>query len=292
MASPRFALAKSIEFGAVLDALVSDDGGSLRSVTIAASGKFVRARLASAAGTGATTDDPYELLSRAAAQLSAGAGAGTWTVEQTSDGRVSVTWSGPGSATIFAGNLTRALGFTGGISVGAGASVTSNYPPAGMLLWLLTENDSDWLPTANGAATRDSAGRVYARGAAHVDWSRTLTAFWVPRSWGNNASGEYFSPAWWGEVAYAANAAPSAPDLTTARPEAWFDALFSIDGAVAFGFTDELPSLSTDSPASTVYITPSVFEEQRFLLPEKAPTLRPRRSVTIELSRTGTLEIA
>lgn len=290
--SPRYALAKSFRLAATLDALVTDNGGTLRTATIAASGKFVRSRLASDSGTGDSTSDPYELLSRASAQLSAGAGAGTWSIAQALDGRVSVTWSGPGSATIFAGNLTRALGFTGGISVGAGATVTSSYPPAGMLLWLLTEGDSDWLPIANGAATRDSAGRVYARGAAHVDWTRTLTAFWVPRSWGNNAAGEYLSPAWWGELAYAASAAPSAPDLTTARPEAWLNALFSIDGEVAFGFTDELSALAPDAPVSTVYVTPAIFEEQRFLLPEKAATYRPRRSITIELSRTGTLEVA
>jgi hypothetical protein len=292
MAPPRYALAKSIELGATLTALVTDNGGTLRTATIASAGRFVRARLASGSATGTTTSDPYELLSRAASQLSAGAGAGTWAVVQTSDGRVRVTWSGPGAGTIFAGDLTRALGFTGGISLAAGASTTSTYPPAGMLLWLLTENDSDWTPTANGASARDSAGRVYARGAAYVDWTRTMTAFWVPRSWNDNPSGDYLSPAWWGEIAYAGTSAPTAPDLTIARPEAWFDALFSVDGEVAFGFTDELSSLATNAPVSTVYVTPAILEEQRFLLPERAPTYRPRRSITIELSRTGTLEIA
>lgn len=292
MAAPRFALAKSIQLGASLDALVTDDGGVLRSVTIAPPNTFIRARLASASATGATTDDPYELLSRATAQLSAGAGAGTWTVEQSSDGRVSVTWSGPGSATIFNNDFTRALGFTGGISVGAGATVTSSYPPAGMLLWLRSENDSDWLPVASCASAQDDAGRVYTRGAASIAWTRALTAFWVPRTWYDNKSGEYFSPAWWDELAFAGPAEASAPDLSTARPESWFDALFSIDGEVAFGFTDSLQSLAPDAPVSTVYIAPSLYDEQRFLQAERAPTYRPRRSITIELSRTGTLEIA
>lgn len=290
VALPRYMLARSIELSADLDAIVTDDGGMSRSVTVATAGKFVRARLADASATGATTSDPYELLSLATSALSAGAGSGTWTVEQVSDGRVRVTWSGPGAGAIFAGDLTRALGFTGGVSVAAGASQTSSYPPAGALLWALTEQDTDWTPVASGARARDDAGRVYARGAASVTWTRTLTAFWVPRSWSDNPSGEYLSPAWWGELAYAGTNAVSAPDLSTARPEAWLDALHAIDGEVAFGFTDELQSLVSGTYASTVYLTPANLEEARFALPERAPTLRPRRSITVELSRTGTFE--
>lgn len=293
-ALPRYALARSYQLSSTLDALVTDAGGALRSPVIVASGLFVRARLASSTGTGATTDDPIELLTRVSLQLSAGAGGGSYDVTQRADGRVQIAWSGPGSATIFAGALTRALGFAGGAVISAGGTETSDYPPLGFVQWALSEADTDWTPSVTSAAAQDEAGRVYRRGGALVRWSRSLSALWVPRSWGNNASGEYLSPAWWTETAYAGATSAVAPDPHTvprARAESWMDALYSIDGETAFGFTDELQSLTADSPVSTVYVAPAAFEQTLFALPEKAQTYRARRSVAIVLERTGTVEI-
>ena len=291
---PRYALARSYQLTSLLDAVVSDAGGALRFPSILASGTFVRARLAPSAGTGATTDDPVELLSRAATQLSAGAGGGTYTITLRSDGRTQVSWSGPGSATINAGALSRALGFAGSISVSAGGSATSDYPPLGVVVWALAERDTDWTPTITGAVSQDEAGRVYRRGGALVRWSRSLSALWVPRAWSTNGAGEYLSPAWWSEAAFAGPSSATAPNphtLASARAESWLDALYSIDGEVAFGFTDSFASLATSSVVSTVYVAPRVYEEPPFALPERAPTYRARRSISIQLERTGTVTI-
>lgn len=293
-ALPRYALARSYQLSSSLDALVSDAGGIGRATVIVASGLYVRPRLAPTTGAGATTDDPIELLTRAATQLSAGAGGGTYDITQDSTGRVVVSWSGPGSSTIFANALTRALGFVGGISISAGGTATSNYPPLGFVQWALSEADTDWTPSVTSAAAQDEAGRVYRRGGALVRWSRSLSALWVPRTWSNNASGEYLSPAWWTETAYAGDSSAIAPDphtVTTARAESWLDALYSIDGETAFGFTDDMQGLSADSIASTVYVAPAAFEQTLFALPEKAQTYRARRSVAIVLERVGTVEI-
>lgn len=291
---PRYAIARSYRLGSTLDALVTDAGGALRSPVIVASGLFVRARLASSTGTGATTDDPIELLTRAASQLSAGAGGGTYEITQSSAGRVVVSWSGPGTAAIFDGALSRALGFASGIAISAGGTATSDYPPLGFVQWALSEADTDWTPSVTSAAAQDEAGRVYRRGGALVRWSRSLSALWVPRSWGNNASGEYLSPAWWTETAYAGTSSAIAPDphtVTTARAESWVDALYSIDGETAFGFTDDYQALTVDAPVSTVYVSPSVFEQSPFAMPTQAPTYRPRRTIALVLERTGTVEI-
>lgn len=293
-ALPRYALARSYQLSSTLDAIVTDAGGAVRSPVIVASGLFVRARLASSTGTGATTDDPIELLTRVSLQLSAGAGGGSYDVTQRADGRVQIAWSGPGSATIFAGALTRALGFAGGVVISAGGTATSDYPPLGFVQWALAERDTDWTPSVTSAAAQDEAGRVYRRGGSLVRWSRSLSALWVPRSWSDNASGEYLSPAWWSETAYAGPTSATAPDphtVTTARAEGWHDMLFSIDGAVCFGFTDSLQSITVDSPVSSVYVAPATWEEAAFSLPERAPTYRARRSVAIMLERTGYVEI-
>lgn len=291
---PRYALARSYLLTSTLDALVTDAGGALRTATIIATGLYVRARLAPVSGAGASTDDPIELLTRVSLQLSAGAGGGSYDVTQRADGRVQITWSGPGSATIFTGALTRALGFASGPTISAGGTATSDYPPLGFVQWALSERDSDWTPSITGAASQDEAGRVYRRGGALVRWSRSLTALWVPRVWSDNASGEYFSPAWWGETAFAGTSSATAPNphtLSAARAESWVDTLYSIDGEVAFGFTDELQSLTVNSPVSTVYVAPSVYDEPPFATPERAATYRARRSVALQLERTGTVEI-
>lgn len=291
---PRYALARSYLLTSTLDALVTDAGGALRSPVILASGLYVRARLAPATGTGATTDDPVELLSTAATQLSAGAGGGSYDVTQAADGRVQITWSGPGSATIFTGALTRALGFASGPTISAGGTATSDYPPLGFVQWAISESDSDWTPSITGAASQDEAGRVYRRGGTLVRWARSLVAKWVPRVWSSNDSGEYLSPSWWSETAFAGTSSATAPNphtLSAARAESWVDALYSIDGEVAFGFTDELQSLTVNSPVSTVYVAPSVYDEPPFALPEAAPTYRARRGISIRLERTGTVEI-
>lgn len=290
--TPRYALARSYQLSSTLDALVTDAGGALRSPVILTSGLYVRARLAPATGTGATTDDPVEMLAATATQLSAGAGGGSYDVTQRADGRVQIAWSGPGSATIFAGALTRALGFAGGVVISAGGTATSDYPPLGMVVWALAERDTDWTPSITGAVSQDEAGRTYRRGGALVRWSRSLTALWVPRSWSNNSSGEYLSPAWWSETAFAGPSSATAPNphtLASARAESWLDALCSIDGEVAFGFTDSFASLAPSSVVSTVYVAPGVYEEPPFALPERAPTYRARRSISIQLERTGTV---
>ncbi len=291
---PRYALARSYRLSSTLDAIVTDAGGAVRTATIIASGLYIRARLAPGSGAGASTDDPIELLTRTSLQLSAGAGGGSYDVTQRADGRVQVAWSGPGSATIFAGALTRALGFVGGVVISAGGTATSDYPPLGFVQWALAERDTDWTPSITGAVSQDEAGRTYIRGGMLVRWSRSLTALWVPRSWSNNGSGEYLSPAWWGETAFAGPSSATAPDphvLSAARAESWLDTLYSIDGEVAFGFTDVMQSLTVDSPVSTVYVAPSVYEQTPVALPERAPTYRARRSIAIQLERTGFVEI-
>lgn len=292
--TPRYALARSYQLTSTLDVVVTDAGGASRTATILASGLWVRPRLAPSTGAGATADDPFELLSRTTTQLNAGAGGGSYAVTQRADGRVQITWSGPGTATIFAGALTRALGFTGGVIITAGGSATSAYPPLGMVLWALAERDSDWTPSITGAAAQDEAGRVYRRGGSLVRWTRSLVAHWVPRSFADNGAGEYLSPAWWGESAFAGPSSATAPNphtLAAARAEGWLDALYSVDGEVVFGFSDDVQALTVDSLVSTVYVSPSVYDQSPFALTERAPTYRKRRAISLQLERTGTVGV-
>lgn len=289
--SPRHALARSYALTANLTAVVDDDGGAGRSVTIATSGKFVRAHLAASAWTGATSEAPLELFAAASSTLTAAAGGGAWAVALHTDGRTSVTWTGTGTGKIVSGPLLAALGFAAAVGpLASGASALSTYPALGLVLWAYSESDTGWLPEQDSARSRDSLGRLYSWAAAHVRWTRSQTAHWVPRAWASNAAGEYLSPAWSSEVASGGASTFAAPNpASTAAPTSWSDLIFALRGAVAFGHTDQL--FVSPGEASTVYLDAPMLDAGRFALARGAENYSPRRDLLVSIVRTGTFSL-
>lgn len=295
MLRPKYIMARSYQLTGALGAIVTDAGGMGRAISVASQYTWVRARLAYYGWTGTSAAEPLELITATLTAINGGAGGGSWDIQPEPDGRLRVSWSGPGTGLIFAGPLTRALGFAGGLSIAAGSSVVAHYPPQGVLLWAAAKGDSDWLPSSDGATAQDQRGRVYRRSAGIVTYARTLTAWWLPRSWSDNDTGEYFNPLYWDEAAFAGDSEARAPDpvgSTATGPMSWLDGLYGVDGAVPWGFADNFSSLAPDARVSEVYLAPEVYEVARISLPEEAANLRPRRSIQLALSRTGHFEIA
>lgn len=295
MLRPKYIMARSYQLTGALGAIVTDAGGMGRAISVASQYTWVRARLAYYGWTGTSAAEPLELITATLTAINGGAGGGSWDIQPEPDGRLRVSWSGPGTGIIYAGPVTRALGFVGGISLSAGTSVVSHYPPMGTLLWAAVKGDSDWIPSGSGPTAQDEAGRVYRRSANLVTYARTLTAWWVPRAWSNNDTGEFLSPLYWDEAAFAGASEARAPDpvgSTATGPLSWLDGLYAVDGSIPWGFSDTFAELAPDARVSEVYLAPSVYDEPRISLPDEAQTYRPRRSITIELSRTGNFEAA
>lgn len=292
-ATPRHALARTYAPTANIAAVVTDAGGISRAVTVAASGTYVRPYLAAAGGGGTAATDPYELFARASSQLSTGAGGGTWAVTLNADGRTRITWTGAGTGEIVSGTILSALGFAAGTgALASGASALSTYPALGLLLWAYSEQDSGWLPEQDAARSMDGRGRTYVYASTYLRWARTLTAFWVPRAWSLNASGEYLSPAWHPDVAKGGASTVAAQSVSDpAEPTAWADAVFTQSGHVPYGYTDDLQAATTGEFISTVSLAPEMLDAGRFTLPERAPTYDARRSVFVSLVRYATEEL-
>ena len=86
----RYGLARSYLLSGNLSASVTD-AGSPRTVTVAASGSWVRPVIADPTGAGTSTSDPLELFTTAGTTLSTAAGGGTWAVSLHTDGRTTIT---------------------------------------------------------------------------------------------------------------------------------------------------------------------------------------------------------
>lgn len=295
--APRYALARSYLLSSNLAAVVDDDGGAGRAVTIAASGLYVRPWLAKATNAGTSTTDAIPVMAEASTDLTTGAAGGTWAVSLHTDGRTKVTWTGVGTGEIVSGTLLAALGFTASTgALASGASAYSAYPALGLVLWSLGVSDTGWLPEQDSAGSEDGRGRSYVYRSSYVRWRRQLTARWVPRHFADNLSGDYHTPAWYadGTSAPAIVNTPSAPDPGAgASIWSWADSIFTLSGAVAWGFTDDVQGViaATRQYADDVYLASEMLADQRFSLPDGAQTYAPRRDVLVAITRTNSFAV-
>lgn len=295
--APRFALARSYLLSSNLAAVVNDDGGLARAVTVAASGLWVRPWLAKASNAGTSTTDAIPVVNAASTALTTGAGGGTWTITVHTDGRTKITWTGVGTGEIASGTLLAALGFpvgTGALS--SGSSVYSTYPALGLVLWVRTDGDTGWMGEQDAARSTDALGRMYSYRSTYVRWSRRMLARWVPTNYANNASGDYHTPCWYadGTSAPAIVNTPSAPDPAAgAGAWSWADSIFTLSGAIAWGFTDDFVSAQAGSRtyADDVYFNEEMLDAGRFALAQGAETYSARRDVLVALNRTNTFAI-
>lgn len=286
--SVRYGLARSYQLSGNLTATVTDAGGAGRSVTIALSGKWVRPVIADPAGTGTSTYDPFELFTRAGAQLSVGAAGGTWSVTLHTDGRTKVTWTGTGTGEITAGGLLAALGFgAGGTgSLASGSSAYSLFPALGLILFAYSQDDTGWQPENDAARAEDAMGRTFVYRSTYVRYRRRLRAYWVPRSWTDNTSGEYFTPCWSIDIASAGLSTASAPDYnTTATEGGWVDWIFSCSGQIEWGFSESVTTYLDGGNALGVYLSPSMWDPERISPTATATTYGPRRDVLVEMTK-------
>lgn len=286
--SVRYGLARSYQLSGNLTATVTDAGGAGRSVSIALSGEWVRPVIADPTGTGTSTSSPFELFTRASSQLSVGAAGGSWSVTLHTDGRTKVTWTGTGTGAITGGGLLAALGFGGGGtgSLSSGSSAYSLFPATGLILFPFSQDDSGWRPETDAARAEDAMGRVFVYRSTYVRYRRSLRAFWVPRSWSNNASGEYFTPCWSSDVESAGLNAVSAPDYNTTVTEGgWIDWIYSCSGQIEWGFSESVTTYLDGGNASGVYLSPSMWDPERINMAGGAETYAPRRDVLVEMTR-------
>ena len=295
--APRYALARSYLLSSNLAAVVNDDGGAGRAVTVAASGLYVRPWLAKPSNAGTSTTDAIPVVAASTTELTTGAGGGTWAVTVHTDGRTKVTWTGVGTGEIASGTLLSALGFAVGTgALASGASAYSDYPALGLVLWARTDGDTGWLGEQDAARSTDALGRTYSYRSTHVRWTRRMLARWVPTNYSNNASGDYHTPAWYadGTSAPAIVNTPSAPAPgTSALPWSWADSIFTLSGAVAWGFTDDFAAAQagTRTYADDVYFNEEMLDAGRFALAQGAETYSARRDVLVALNRTNTFAI-
>lgn len=295
--SPRYALARSYLLSSNLAAVVNDDGGAARAVTVAASGLWVRPWLSKPSNGGTSGTDAIPVVNAASTGLTTGAGGGTWAVSVHTDGRTKVTWTGVGTGEIASGTLLSALGFAVGTgALSSGSSAYSDYPALGLVLWARSTQDTGWTPEQDSAGSEDGRGRSYVYRSPYVRWRRRLTARWVPREWSSNDTGEYHTPCWYADGTSAPTYVntPSAPvPGTSALPWSWADSIFTLSGAVAWGFTDDVQGVlaSTRQYADDVYLASEMLADQRFAVPEGAATYNARRDVLVSLTRTDTFAV-
>jgi hypothetical protein len=282
----RYGLARSYQLSGALTATVSDAGGAARAVTIAASGSWVRPVIALTSGTGASTSDPYELFTTATTALNAGAGGGTWAIVLSADGRTQVTWTGAGTGAITAGGLLAALGFASGVGpLTSGSSSYSPYPPLGLLTWPYSIDSTGWVPEIDSARTTNGAGQLVVYRSSAIRQRLRFVATWVPRTYGDNASGEHFSPAWSLDVLSSGPTSVSAPDYNaTATPGGWMDFIYGMSGEIECGYSENVVGYLDGGYALGVSLGASMFDPN-VSLPTSSPTLNTRRDVAVELLR-------
>lgn len=285
MATPlRYGLARSYLLSGNLTADVDDDGAT-RTVVVAASGTYVRPVIADPAGTGSSTSDPYELFTVASAALTLAAGGGTWAVSLHTDGRTKITWTGAAPAQITAGGLLAALGFAAGTGlIASGSSAYSTYPALGLLLWPYSIESTGWIPESDSARAEDGSGRLIVYRSSAIRHRLRFLAHWVPRSYSDNAAGDYYSPAWSTDFVSSGPTTVSAPDYnSTSMATGWMDFIYGISGEVECGYCEDVATFLDGGYALGVCLGASMFDPERFALPAATPTYAPRRTVAVEL---------
>jgi hypothetical protein len=280
----RYGLARSYLLSGNLSASVTD-AGSPRTVTVAASGSWVRPVIADPTGAGTSTSDPLELFTTAGTTLSTAAGGGTWAVSLHTDGRTKITWTGGAPGEITSGGLLAALGFASGTgSIASGSSAYSTYPALGLLLWAYSQDDTGWVPESDTARSLDGSGQLVVYRSSAIRHRRRARAFWVPRSYSDNDAGEYFSPAWGTDFESSGPTTVSAPDYnSTARATGWMDFAYGISGEIECGYTESVRTYLDGGYALGVSLGPSMFDPEQIALSSGEPLYNGRRDVLYEL---------
>lgn len=280
---PTTLIAQPITLAGAWTATVTDAAGAGRTATIVAGGstQYARPYLARLGSTGTLTD-PHELLALIQAGLNA-ALPGGWTVALATDGRVRITYNGAGSGTIAAGEVATVLGFSGAVgALATGASQTGTYPPVGLLCAFSVTEDSGWEAVpSHVAASRAANGTVVALATAYTSALRSFGLRFHPRTWAEQASGEYLSPAFPSDASPALFTEPVAPTKTSAAPWSVHELLATAAGrklGLAISNAQELLS-GASTRFDVGYFAPEVYESKRgrVQLPAQAPTWNARR---------------
>lgn len=297
--TPHTALAQTFVITAPLAATVTDDGGAARTATIlsGSADHYVRAKLCTSSGGGTSETDPIELYLKIQTKLNAGSGTSTWTVAPVADGRTKIDYTGTGNGSITFGDVLRVLGFTAGTgTMTTGSSVYSTYPATGLVLGWAREDDTGWQIEQTHAGTEDGTGRAYGLSSTRVRHRRSFTMLWHPRTWSQQASGDYLTPAY--PVESVANTsrlhAPSQPAVSTDGPWTWADFLATAPGKL-LGFTDAWSSVVSGSRTFfdlTTLRAETVGTLERIQVPAAAPTYDGRRNILLALNRTALVALS
>lgn len=293
--TPNTAIAQTYSIAGSLSCTVTDNGGAGRTATVLSgtpSTVYVRPKLAASTGAGASESDPYELFKLVGDTLTSGGAGSTWVVSLHTDGRTKVTYTGPVSGSIVFNDVLRLLGFTAGTgTIATGNSVYSTYPAIGLVIGWARESDTGWSVEQDHAGTEDGTGRAYGFTSSRARYKRGFTFRWHPKTWSEQASGDYLTPVWLADSA--ANSSrihtPTAPTIAIDGPWTWNDFLATAP-AKLLGFTDKLQEVI----AATVTVhhlctlqSQSVGRPDRIAITQSAPTYDLRRDVQIALNRTA-----
>lgn len=207
------------------------DSVSTRTVTLlaAATTKYYRVYLAVRTDTGLTTATPIEILNAFENALNAAA-PGFWQVRLQTSGAVKITYvggSGTGTITWTANGATlrNILGFTGAATsaLAVGGSQTATYSPTGCIVAIGADGASDtgWkIKSSSIAAATTATGITYTIDSGHQSVSRDCTLKVLPKTWSEQGSGEFFTPAFPPNTAAGSTSwkQPGATDYINAPP--------------------------------------------------------------------------
>lgn len=192
---PTSMLAQGLYFATASTGGVSDSAGVVAWTLTAP--KWFRTFLAPYSAADGTEAKPFDLLRSFQGALNAT----RWRVELLSTGRVKITYLSTGTGIITwsgTGSVVRdLLGFTGAsLTLAAGASSTSTYPPMGCLFMRAREKASDWTARAAGLSGSLAGNGVV---SGRTDGRRILTQQFTsrlhPRTWTEAALfGSYVTP--------------------------------------------------------------------------------------------------
>lgn len=207
MTNPTTMLAQVLTLAGELSVQVSDSH-STRTVTLvaAATTRYARVYLAPTAAAGTSATVPYDLLTAFQTILNAAPASAFWSVTLDPKGAVKITYNGgTGTGKIAwstgTGGTTirNLLGHTGNDtgSLAVGGSKLGDYAPAGCIVATAAdESDSAWQvrPVSFAVATT-AGGTTYGIDAGSRTARRSLRLRLLPQTIGEQASGEYLTPA-------------------------------------------------------------------------------------------------
>ena len=280
---PTTLMAQPIRLAGAWTCTARDAAGSPRTVTIVAGGSTVYARpyLAKSIGAGSVTD-PFELFILVQTALNTALPSG-WTIQITTDARTKVTYNDAGTGRIDSGELTALLGFTGAVGpLATGASQTSTYPPVGLIAAFSLTEDSGWEPLPSHVAASMTAGGVVVAVTSELcTVLRTFGLRFHPRTWAEQPSGEYISPAFPPDASPALFTQPVAPTKASVAPWSVHEFLMTAAGKkCGFALSNAQQLIANTIATFDVgYLAPETYERRRgrAILPQQSPTWNARR---------------